>query len=151
MIYGSKVSQYKRTNVETATGVELVLMCYEHAIQFIRQARDHYEKQEYMEKGRALRKTLDIIGELKCSLDFDKGGEIARNLDSIYNFLIKSLLQADIERNLEVFDHASRILCELKEAWETISVQPLTPQRTTNGLGKADVESHLKVHGGIAA
>jgi len=151
MIYGSKISQYKKTNVETATGLDLVVMCYEHAIRFIKQARDHYEKKEYMEKARALQKSLDIIGELKCSLDFDKGGEIAQNLDSIYNFLIKSLLQADIERNLEVFDYASKILSELKETWEAVRDNPLASHQITDRLGKGDVEGHLRVNGDIAA
>ena len=73
MIYGNKLTQYKKTNVETATGLEIVVMCYEHAIRFIAEAKEHYESQEYMEKGRALQRALDIIGELKCSLDFERG------------------------------------------------------------------------------
>jgi len=151
MIYGNKLTQYKKTNVETATGLEIVVMCYEHAIRFIGEAKEHYESQEYMEKGRALQRALDIIGELKCSLDFERGGEIARHLDSIYNFLIRSLLEADINRDLDVFDNASRILAQLKEAWEALTMQPLVPGQKHDDLNTTEAERHVKVQGSIAA
>ena len=151
MNYGKKLSQYKKTNVETATGLEIVVMCYEHAIRFILEAKDHYERQEYLEKGRALQRALDIISELKCSLNFERGGDIARHLDSIYNFLIRSLLEADINRDLDAFDNASKILSQLKEAWEAISMQPLAPGFQHHDSNTTDAERRVTVQGGIAA
>ncbi len=150
MIYGNKLSQYKRTNVETASGIELVVMCYEHAIRFLREAKEHYENEEYLEKGRALQRALDIINELKCSLDFDRGGEIANNLDSIYNFLIKSLLHADIQRDLHIFDSVSEILSELKEAWESIIHKSLPSEQGQQDFDGSGLDKPLTIHGGVA-
>ncbi len=121
MNYVAKLAQYKKTNVTTATGVDLIVMCYEQVIKSLRDAKSFYEQREYMQKGKALQNALNIITELKAALDFERGGEIAKNLEAIYNFIIKTLLEADIKGRLESFDHAIQILSELKEAWEKIA------------------------------
>ncbi len=117
----AKVAQYKKTNVATANGLKLVVMCYEHAIKSLHEAKLYYQQQQYIEKGKSLQNALDIINELKCGLDFEKGGQIAKNLDAIYNFLIKTLIDSDINGDLKGFDHAIHIMDELKDAWERIS------------------------------
>jgi flagellar protein FliS len=68
-----------------------------------------------------VQKTQDIIGELSCALDFEKGGQIARNLQAIYNYMIKRLLLADSKRDLKGFDEVARMLEELKATWEAMS------------------------------
>ncbi|MBW1731841.1 MAG: flagellar export chaperone FliS [Deltaproteobacteria bacterium] len=151
MIYGKKVSQYQKTNVETASGVELVVMCYEHAVRFLKEAKDHYDKRNYPEKAKALQKALDIINELKCNLDFEKGGEIASNLDSIYNYLIRILLQGDIERRLETFDQAVHILEELKEAWENISLQVAREEENRSASISEAGGKTMALHASVAA
>ena len=121
MNYDAKLAQYKKTNVTTATGVELVVLCYEQAIKSLSEAKVYYEQKEYIQKGKALQNALDIIGELKVALDFERGGEIAKNLDAIYAYIMKTLLEAGIKRQLDSFDHSIQILRELKEAWEGIA------------------------------
>jgi len=150
MMYGAGLAQYKKTNVETATGLELVVMCYEHAIRFIKEAKLHYERAQYLEKGRALQRALDIINELKCSLDFERGGEIANNLESLYNFIIRGLLEADIQRNLDFFDIASDILSDLKEAWETLTARPLVHEQDHDRVSTREGRNQVMAHGGVA-
>lgn len=116
--YGRMLARYQKTNVETAGKIDLVIMCYEKTIQFLHQAKICYQEKQFEEKGRALQKALDIISELKCSLDFEKGEQIAKNLDAIYNYLTGRLLQADTRRDLTAFDESIRIMGELKGAWE---------------------------------
>ena len=121
MTYGKILNQYKKTNVETAGKVDLVIMCYEKAIQLLTESRTHYEENEFEPKARKMQGALDLINELRCSLDFEKGGVIATNLDAIYSYITKRLLTGDVERDLSNFNEAIRILSELKEAWEGIA------------------------------
>jgi flagellar secretion chaperone FliS len=121
MTYGRMLAQYRKTDVETAGRLDLVVMCYENAIRFLKQARGHYESNAFEEKARALQKALDIIGELKGALNIEKGQKIAINLNAIYDYLLRSLLEGDIRRDLSAFESAIRIMAELKEAWETIA------------------------------
>jgi flagellar protein FliS len=121
MTYGRMLAQYRKTDVETAGRLDLVVMCYENAIRFLKQAKGHYESKAFEEKARALQKVLDIISELKGALNIEKGQKIAINLNAIYDYLLTSLLEGDIRRDLNAFESAIGIMAELKEAWETIA------------------------------
>lgn len=121
MAYGKKSQHYNRTSIETAGKLDLVIMCYEKSIQLLTQAKNHYEKDEIEKKARKMQKALDIVTELQSCLDMEKGGEIARNLDSIYTYIIKRVLQGDLQKNYSIFDECVNILAELKSAWEEIA------------------------------
>jgi flagellar secretion chaperone FliS len=120
MVYGKSINQYQRSNIETAGKLDLVIMCYERAIQLLSQAKVHFREKEVAKKAIKVKKVLDIISELQGCLDMEKGGQIARNLDSLYSYLTKKLLVGDIRKDLSVYDEAIRILSELKDAWQTI-------------------------------
>jgi flagellar protein FliS len=120
MTYGRMLNQYQKTKVKTAGKMDMVILCYEKTIQFLVQARNAYEDGEFEKKAKAFKKAMDIIEELNGSLDFEKGGQIAKNLDAIYNYLQRRLLEGDVNKDLTAFDEAIRIMGELKEAWEAI-------------------------------
>lgn len=121
MAYGGVINNYKRTGIETAGKLDLVIMCYEKTIQLLMQAKRHFKENEIEEKARKMQKALDIINELQCCLNIEEGGQIAKNLDAIYTYLNKRLLLGDIKKELAVFDESVRILSELKEAWVGIA------------------------------
>ena len=121
MNYGKSLGLYKKTGVETARKIDLVIMCYEKTIQFLNQAKANFEENEFEKKAMKTQKAIDIISELLCSLDLEKGGQIASNLAGIYGYLIRRLLQGDSIKDLTAFDEVIRIMGELKEAWEGIA------------------------------
>lgn len=121
MVYGKSFSQYKRSNIETAGKLDLVVMCYEKAILSLNQAKSLFMQNEYEKKGKKIQNVLDIINELQCNLNIEKGGTIAKNLDSIYSYLTARILKADIEKDLKALDECAGILGELKGAWDEIS------------------------------
>jgi flagellar protein FliS len=119
-MYGNGIGAYRKTDVVTADPKRLVIMCYEGAISNLRLAKKKYEACEYEAKARAVQKFQDIVNELLCSLDFEKGGQIATNLRAIYAYMIRRILQADIEKEHGPFDEVLGMLEELKGAWEEI-------------------------------
>ena len=121
MTYGRTLGQYEKISVETAGRMDLVLLCYEKAIQHLDKSRTLCEEKKYNEKLVTFDKALGIINELSAALDMEKGGEIAKNLDAIYNYLMRRLLQGDVKRDLTAYDEAIRILSDLREAWESIA------------------------------
>lgn len=121
MTYGKALGQYEKISVETAGRMDLVLLCYEKAIQHLDKSRALCEEKKYNEKLVTFDKALGIINELSAALDMEKGGEIAKNLDAIYNYLMRRLLQGDVKRDLTAYDEAIRILSGLREAWESIA------------------------------
>lgn len=133
MGYGRTLGQYRKTEISTAGKIDLVVMCYDKSIQFIQQAKAEYKDGAFEKKAKLLQRSLDIINELQSCLDFTKGGEIAKNLDAIYSYLTRRLIQGDIEKDYSAFDESAHLLSELKDAWEGISAKGKT-QKMPNVL-----------------
>jgi flagellar protein FliS len=121
MNYGKRLGHYQRTRIETTDPCDLVVLCYEKVIQNLIQAKAHYQEGAFERKSILLYKAMGIINELQCALDFDKGGQIATNLDAVYSYVTTRLLKGDAQVDLSAFDETINILSELKEAWERIA------------------------------
>jgi flagellar protein FliS len=111
---------YQQTDVITADPKRLLIMCYEGTIRSLTLAKAKYLSKEYEAKGKAIQNALDILSELRESLDFERGGGIAKNLDLLYDFMIRHILWADQKKNVEGFDQVVNMLGELKSAWEKV-------------------------------
>ena len=135
-MYQEATKTYQQANFFTATPIKLVMMCYDGAIGSLKLAREFYVKKEYEAKAKALQKTVDIINELNSSLDMDKGGDIARNLRSLYLYMIHTVTEADLKKDFHAFDDVIQLLEELESAWKAITVpadgtRNVEPQKTT--------------------
>jgi flagellar protein FliS len=119
-MYVNGANAYHSTGVMTADPKRLVIMCYEGAIDSLKLAKKMFIAKDFESKAKAITKAQGIISELMQALDFEKGGEIAKNLDAIYNYISRRIIEADIKRDLSGLDEAIRILEELKSAWEEI-------------------------------
>ncbi len=111
---------YKQTGVITADPKKLVVMCYEEAIRSLNSAASSYSSKDYMAKGKAVQKALDIIGELREALDFEKGGTIATSLNALYVFMASHIIKSDLAKNMKGFKQVASMLGQLKPAWEKV-------------------------------
>ena len=121
MTNGRMLKHYQKTRIESAGNIDLVIICYEKAIQCLHQAKVHFQENQFEQKAGKIQMAIDIITELQNSLNFESGGQIARNLDALYVYVVQSLIDGDIKKDLTVFDDALRIMMELKNAWEDIA------------------------------
>jgi flagellar secretion chaperone FliS len=135
MDYGKAFKQYKRSSIETAGKLELVIMCYDKTILCLNQAKDHLREGEIVKKVTKIQKALDIIAELQSCLNFEKGGEIAKSLDSLYSYITKRVILADIQKAYNIFDECVYILTELKSAWEGIAEPKEAPVALDSNAG----------------
>jgi flagellar protein FliS len=119
-MYNNGVQMYRKTNVVTADPKRLVLMCYEGAIDSLKIGKQKIAEKDYEEKGRNIAKARDIISEMKSSLNFEEGGSIASNLDSLYNYMLKRITEADLGNNVPAIEDVIGMLVDLKSAWEDI-------------------------------
>ncbi|MEE8397519.1 MAG: flagellar export chaperone FliS [Desulfobacterales bacterium] len=111
---------YRSTKVVTSDPGRLVIMCYEGAIDQLKIAKRKDAEEEFEARAEAIKKAEDIINELVCSLDFKKGGIIARNLESLYNYMTRRILGADANKKISMLDEVIGMLGELKSAWEEV-------------------------------
>jgi len=132
---------YRKTNVMTADPKRLILMCYDGAIDTLKIGKQRMAERDYEGKSKAFTKAQDIINELLCALDFEKGGSVAKNLDSLYNYMLRRIIDADLKKNVGAIDEVIAMLSELKTAWEEIFYQRANEVRT--GDMKFDGERRL--------
>lgn len=110
--------KYKTAQYSTASPEQLLLMLYEGAIKYARQAQKDMEERNVEAANNKLKKTEDIISELMVSLNMDEGGEIAQNLYNLYDYMNRRLIQANIRKDPGLVDEVINLLTSLKESWE---------------------------------
>lgn len=112
---------YQETAVSTQSRGRLVVMLYEGAIRFLRQAVMDIERCDYAAKGKHIGKAQDILYELNTVLDMDQGGQIAQNLRGLYNFMHRHLTEANQRKDPQMIREVIGILDELNQSWRAIS------------------------------
>ncbi len=129
--YGRGANAYARVGVESAvmsaSPHQLIVMLFDGAIASIRTARIHMQDGNITEKGRAISKALDIVNNgLLSALDADKGGEIAERLGSLYDYVARLLLTANLRDDAQSLDQAETLLADIASAWREIG-EPAAP------------------------
>ena len=113
-------STYQENAVMTQGRGRLVVMLYDGAIRFLRQAIQDIQRNDFASKGKHIAKAQDIIFELNTVLDMEKGGEIAQNLRSLYNFMQRHLSQANIKKDTNMIQEVISLLDELNQGWRVV-------------------------------
>lgn len=102
--------------VETVTPAQLVLMLYNGAIRFLKQAQMGLEEGKLEVCHQNILKAQDILTELMTSLDLEQG-EIARNLYQLYDYMYHRLVDANIKKDGQILLEVQQFLSELRETW----------------------------------
>ena len=141
-MYSKETQSYRKTNVMTADPKKLVILCYEGAIDNLKIGKNKIIERDYEGKCRALTRAQDIIGELLSSLNFEKGGSIANGLDSLYNYMLRRIIHADLKNDVPAIDEVVRLLTELKAAWEDIfNLKGCDVQSAKAGVGQGQEQA----------
>jgi flagellar protein FliS len=77
-------------------------------------------RSETAQKGEIIGQAISIVGGLRSSLDMTAGGEIAANLDSLYEYIERRLLESNLNNDVAILDEVASLLREVKTAWESI-------------------------------
>jgi flagellar protein FliS len=123
-MYSNGIQSYRKTSVVTSDPVKLVIMCYEGAIDNLKLAKQKIIDKDYEAKAKAIIKALDIIDELLCSIDFEKGGTIAKNLEALYKYMWSRIMYADLNKETDSIDEVIGMLAELLSAWKEVASKP---------------------------
>lgn len=107
--------QYKENAILTASPEELVLMLYNGIIRFIEEAKKAIEKKDYVAANNSIQRAQDIVTELMITLDMNY--DISKNLYSLYDYMLRRLIDANIKKDVEILEEVREFAVELKETW----------------------------------
>ncbi len=111
-------STYKSQHIQTASREQVLLMLYEGAIRFLRIARTACEEGNIEKFHNNTVKAQRILIEFMTTLDVEVGGEVAKNLFKLYEYLHYRLVQANLKKDVTMVDEVVGHLEELKQTWE---------------------------------
>ena len=119
------VNTYKEIQIKTANQIRLIVMLYDGAIRHVNLAIDAFGDghRRYDAINKHLIAAQDILSELMASLDFDKGGVLAKNLFSLYSFMNRRLLDGNLQKDPAPLAEVKKMLGDLREAWDEISTR----------------------------
>lgn len=113
---------------EGASSHALILMLFDGAIKAVAKARMAMSKGEIAPKCEAISKAVAIIQDgLQLSLDVKAGGEMAENLNALYEYMVSRLVLANLKNQIEPLDEVGKLLVELKNAWSQIAPVSKSP------------------------
>jgi len=108
------------TGVSGANSVQLIQMLFDGLLESLSTAEGHITHKDIVEKSKALSRAGRIILGLQNALDFEKGGELATNLNELYTYVTRRVLHANMHNDLAAIDEVYGLMSEIRQAWETV-------------------------------
>lgn len=111
------MQQYQQNQIATASPEQILLMLYDGAIRFTRLAMEGVETGNTAQKNHGISKTMAIVAEFSNSLNREIGGNIADDLDALYDFMIRELTSANVHGDIEKLKNVEKLLVDLRATW----------------------------------
>mgnify|MGYP001164041573 FL=1 len=120
----SALKAYQNVEVESnaayADGVQLVQMLFDGLMESIDKAHGHIERGEITEKNETISRAQKIIFGLQMSLDMERGGDLSRNLNDLYEYSVRRLLHAHSRNDVEALEEIKSLITEVSSAWSML-------------------------------
>ena len=129
--------QYRETHLASSSPEETVLMLYEGAIRFLKEAIGEIAEENITAKVRLLEKVEKIIEYLLSCLDMEKGREIASNLQGLYSYMLVRLTEANLYNDVEKLEEIVKLLDTVREGWASICRKGGDPEDSQQEEGAA--------------
>ncbi len=131
--------KYKQTSVQSASREKLLLLLYEGAIRFMKQALIAIDSKDIAGRGLNIGRAFDIVNELNNTLNHEAGPEIAKNLEQLYIFITEQLTQSNATGQRKPLEDALKIMETLYVGWveaiEKIKREELSVNKASVGKG----------------
>jgi flagellar protein FliS len=114
-------ARYRVTQVQASTPLERVVLLYDGAIRFMDAAKSAIARRDIPARRDALSRAIGIVGQLKSTLDMERGGDVAAALDRLYGFVTSRLLDAARLQDARPIDECLAVFESLREGWRTIA------------------------------
>ena len=115
------LNSYHANGISTSSQGQLILMMYDGALQAVNQSMQCMDQKDVAGQSKHILKAQDIINELSLALDMKQGGEVAKTLEQLYQFVLNQLIQANITSDKMYLESIVKVLSPLRDAWSRIS------------------------------
>jgi flagellar protein FliS len=124
---------YQRVNTQTsitdADPHKLIQLLYNGALERINMAKARMQAKDIEAKGKLISKAIEIIGGLRSFLDFEKGGDLALRLESLYDYMERTLFEANRHNDPQKLEEVASLLRSIKDGWDGIREEAVSQQQ----------------------
>lgn len=108
------------TGVATANNVQLIQMLFDGLLESLATAKGHILNRAIEDKSKAIARAGRIVVGLQGALDFERGGELAQNLNELYAYVTRRLFHINAQNDLEALDEVMTLMKDIAQAWQTL-------------------------------
>jgi flagellar secretion chaperone FliS len=116
-MYNRNLNTYQQNQIKTASPEQILLMLYDGAIRFTRQAITGIENNDAQARRYGISKAMAIVVEFSNSLDREIGGKIAEDLDALYDYMVRQMTEANLKNDAEKLQVVLTLLTDLRQTW----------------------------------
>jgi len=120
LAYANYAFEYQKQAVQSASPVGLIVLLYDGALKFMEAGKAAMKQGDLYNQNNNLQRAQKIVMHLMATLDMEKGGVVAANLMSLYNYVLEQLVNANIYDQTEPIDHAMHTFSELRSSWSEL-------------------------------
>ena len=117
------------TGVASADGVQLIQMLFDGLLESLAATKGHIQNGAIVEKGKSIARASRIVIGLQGALDFERGGDLANNLNELYGYVTRRLLHVNARNDLDALEEIFGLMNEIRSAWEGVpDLIPASPR-----------------------
>ena len=117
------------TGVSSANGVQLIQMLFDGLLESLAATKGHIQNVAIAEKGKSIARASRIVIGLQGALDFERGGDLANNLNELYGYVTRRLLHVNARNDLDALEEIFGLMNEIRSAWEGVpDLIPASPR-----------------------
>ena len=117
------------TGVSSANGVQLIQMLFDGLLESLAATKGHIQNGAIAEKGKSIARASRIVIGLQGALDFERGGDLANNLNELYGYVTRRLLHVNARNDLDALEEIFGLMNEIRSAWEGVpDLIPASPR-----------------------
>ncbi len=135
---------YRENAVRSATPIELVVILFDAAIDDMRRAVTAIKASDIEQRATAIRHAMLVLQQLQGTLDFEKGGPVARQFEQFYNLIRAKLLESQLRNSPELMQQQIRFMSEVRDCWveaeNQLKPRPIHPPIAAVAAGKSALE-----------
>lgn len=125
------VDAYRRTEAQSASPLQLIVMLYDGALRFLSEARAAQATGNLRKRNEALRRVATIVAECHSALDLERGGAVAAELDRLYTYISSRLIDVNVKRDATAIEEVHKLMTTLRGAWAEAATQSAVTPATS--------------------
>lgn len=141
-----KLQQYRKSETENKSVIELIIMVYDGAIDNLKKASELYKNEKMQSGYETMEKAKRFVVHLYTTLDEEKGGEVAANLSTMYAYVIERMNFIQATKDIDTIKEIISVLSNIKEGWVGLAEQEKKGQvKSKNNLGATTPKKGLSI------